>query len=233
MTDLGLYRLIDHTQLDAHATTADIDAACDIATRYGCASVCVRPEWVERAANRIRRVSPVGGIPFEITAVIDFPSGRSSSMAKADQASRAIADGATEIDLVMNLDAALAGDWAVVEADIAAVRDASLGSTLKVIIESAALSDQAIVHACLVSVDCTADYVKTSTGFHPAGGASKHAVSLISAVIPAGMGVKASGGIRTKADALTMIAAGATRLGISATEHLAVDSPSSTLSSAY
>ncbi|HON75473.1 MAG TPA: deoxyribose-phosphate aldolase, partial [Dermatophilaceae bacterium] len=124
--------------------------------------------------------------------------------------------GVDEIDMVVNLAQVRVGDWAAVEADIRAVRVAAAGVVLKVIIESAALTDSEIVRACQASELAGADFVKTSTGFHPAGGASEHAVRLMADTVGGRLGVKASGGIRTTADALAMVAAGATRLGCSA-----------------
>jgi deoxyribose-phosphate aldolase len=223
MSDLDIYSLIDHTELSETANEADIDEACAIATRFGCATVCVRPEWVARAAQKVLGASRSDGLSVGVTAVIDFPLGNAPTDEKVRQTVQAICDGATEIDLVMNYRAALLGDWAQVAADIAAVRDASLGVPLKVIIESAALSDHAIVRACWIAIDHAADYVKTSTGYHPAGGASAHAVALMAATIPSGMGVKASGGVRSRADLLAMVEAGATRIGTSATTTLNSD----------
>jgi deoxyribose-phosphate aldolase len=119
--------------------------------------------------------------------------------------------------MVVNLGAAKAGDWALVESDIAAVRAAAPGAVLKVILETGALSDDEIVRACQAAEAAGADFVKTSTGFHPTGGATVHAVELMKATVGDRLQVKASGGVRTRADAEAMIAAGATRLGVSAT----------------
>ena len=227
MTDLDLYRLIDHTQLREDASAADIEAACHITRIYGCASVCVRPEWVSSAAQELNGVTRLDGTQFGITTVVDFPYGKSTAMEKADEMLRAIADGATEIDLVMDYEAAQRGDWTRVQVGIEAVRDACMGATLKIIIESAALSDREIFRACAIAVDSGANYVKTSTGFHPAGGANVEAVAHMAASVPNGIGVKASGGRRTRDDSLRMVSAGATRIGTSATETLAQDSSSS------
>ena len=220
MRDLDIYSVIDHTELSEAATEEEIDAACETAARFGCASVCVRPEWVKHAAMRLAGATRADGLPVGITTVIDFPHGNSLTSTKVEQTARAIAAGATEVDLVMNIEAALVGNWEQVAADIAAVREASLGATLKIIIESAVLDDRSIVRACLIAVDQGADYVKTSTGYHSAGGATVHDVALMAATVPSGVGVKGSGGLRTKADIVAVLDAGATRIGTSATERL-------------
>lgn len=227
MSHPDLYALIDHTQLAPEATAADIDSACDIAAQFRCATVCVRPEWVAHANSRLTGSRRIDGSPVGVTTVIDFPYGGASLDAKVSETLRSIHDGATEIDLVMDLEAATIGDWVKVAAGIAAVRDASLGTVLKVIIESAGLADADIVKACHVAVDGGADYVKTSTGYSHAGGATTHAVALMSDTVPAGIGIKASGGLRTREDILGMIAAGATRIGTSATATLALPDASS------
>ena len=154
-----------------------------------------------------------------LVAVVGFPSGAHRPETKAAEASLAVDDGATEVDVVIDLGAAVAGDWKAVEADLAAVRAAvPRPIVLKVILETAALArPTAIVSACGAAEDAGADYVKTSTGFHPAGGASVEAVATMSACVEPRLGVKASGGIRTAAEALAMVEAGATRLGCSAT----------------
>ena len=158
------------------------------------------------------------GSTLKIATVCGFPSGKHHSQIKAAEAAHSVSDGAHEVDMVINLGAVKAGEWEDVQADIAAVRTAAPHPTvLKVIIESAALTDDEIVAACRASEAAGADFVKTSTGFHPAGGASVHAVELMAATVGGRLGVKASGGVRTAADALAMVAAGATRLGLSGT----------------
>ena len=144
-----------------------------------------------------------------------FPSGAVKPEIKAAEAARAVADGAEEVDMVINIPLAIEGRAEELQAEIQAVRDAIPGTVLKVIIESAALSDAAIVLACQAAAAAQADFVKTSTGFHPAGGASTHAVKLMRETVGDKLGVKASGGIRTAEDALAMIEAGASRLGLS------------------
>ena len=150
-----------------------------------------------------------------VATVVGFPSGAHKPEIKAAEAARAVEDGADEVDMVINLSKAATGDWDAVEADIRAVREAIPNALLKVIIESAVLDDDAIVAACRASESAGADFVKTSTGFHPAGGASAHAVKIMRDTVGDRLGVKASGGIRDAAAAEEMIAAGASRLGLS------------------
>ena len=206
-----LARMIDHTLLAPAASPGQVALLCGEAIDLGVAAVCVAP-------NRLPL--PVGGLPPEIAVctVIGFPTGAHRSEIKAAEAVRAVADGATELDMVIDLGWASSGLWDRVEADIAAVR-AVLPSPLllKVIIESAALEfDDAIVAACRAAEAAGADFVKTSTGFHPAGGATLEAVALIAATVDGRLGVKASGGIRDTSAALAMVDAGATRIGCSA-----------------
>ena len=151
-----------------------------------------------------------------VCTVVGFPSGAHPSYVKAAETSLAIELGATEIDMVIDLGHAVAGEWGAVTADVASVAQACGGVLLKVIIESAALTPEQVVQACRAAESGGAQYVKTSTGFHPAGGASTHAVALMRATVGDRLGVKASGGIRTAADALAMVEAGANRLGLSA-----------------
>lgn len=201
-------QMVDHTLLKPEATAADVAAFVAEARSLGVWSVCVSPSML-----------PVDGGEVRVTAVCGFPSGKHTSEIKAAEATRAVGDGADEIDMVIDVGAAVAGDWDYVQSDIAAVRAAVPEPTvLKVIIESAALTDEQIVRACEAAEAAGADFVKTSTGFHPTGGASVHAVELMAATVGGRLGVKASGGIRTGAAARAMIAAGATRLGLSGTK---------------
>ncbi|GII99609.1 deoxyribose-phosphate aldolase [Sediminihabitans luteus] len=208
----ALARLVDHTLLKPEATAADVAALVEEGVGLGVFSVCVSPSMLplDAAATRERGLA--------VATVCGFPSGKHHSDVKAFEAERSIAAGADEVDMVINLGAAKEGSWDYVAADIEAVR-ASVpdGKVLKVIIESAALDDHEIVEACRAAVGAGADFVKTSTGFHPAGGASTHAVSLMSETVGGRLGVKASGGVRTLADALAMVEHGATRLGLSGT----------------
>lgn len=199
-------KLIDHTILKPETVAADVERIIAEAAELGTFSVCVSP-------NQLPITTPE---TVKVATVCGFPSGAHLPEVKAAEASQSVALGADEVDMVVNLKLVKEGDWAGVQADIQAVREATAGALLKVIIESAALTDEEIVKCCEASEAAGADYVKTSTGFHPAGGASVHAVQLMRATVGDRLGVKASGGIRTAADALAMIEAGASRLGLSA-----------------
>ncbi|OLT54356.1 deoxyribose-phosphate aldolase [Cellulosimicrobium sp. CUA-896] len=208
----ALARFVDHTLLKPEATPADVAALVDEGARLGVYSVCVSPSMLplDPATTRERGVL--------VATVCGFPSGKHHSDVKAFEAARSVHDGADEVDMVIDVGAAKAGAWDAVRADVAAVRAAvPQDRVLKVIIESAALSDHEIVEACRASEAAGADFVKTSTGFHPTGGATTHAVSIMAETVGGRLGVKASGGIRTLADALAMIEHGATRLGLSGT----------------
>lgn len=198
--------LIDHTLLKPESTAADVAALVAEGRRLGVKAVCVSPNMLPLAETGDLVVATVCG----------FPSGAHKSEVKAAEAARAAVDGAQEVDMVINLAQATTGDYDAVEADIRAVRDALPAEVLlKVIIESAALTDEQIVSVCERAEAAGAEYVKTSTGFHPAGGASTHAVELMARTVGGRLGVKASGGIRTPEAALAMVQAGATRLGLS------------------
>ena len=211
---VALARLVDHTLLKPEATRADVEALIAEGIRLGVYSVCISPSFLPVEV-------PVGidGAPdLQVAPVCGFPSGKHQSDVKAAEAARAVRDGAHEVDMVIDVGAAKEGRFADVEADVRAVRDAAPAPTvLKVIIESAALTDDEIVAVCRAAEAAGADFVKTSTGFHPAGGASVHAVRLMAQTVGGRLGVKASGGIRSAADALAMVEAGATRLGLSGT----------------
>ncbi len=208
----GLARFVDHTLLKPEATPADVAALVEEGVRLGVYSVCVSPSMLplDPATTRERGLL--------VATVCGFPSGKHHSDVKAFEAARSVRDGADEVDMVIDVGAAKAGAWDAVRDDVAAVRAAvPADRVLKVIIESAALTDHEIVEACRASEAAGADFVKTSTGFHPAGGASTHAVSIMAETVGGRLGVKASGGVRTLADALAMIEHGATRLGLSGT----------------
>ena len=207
MTPAELAKTVDHTLLKPEATRADVDALIAEAADLGTYSVCVSP-------NMLPVTVPEG---LKVAVVCGFPSGKHASEIKAAEARLAASQGADEVDMVIDVGAAIEGRYADVEADIRAVREAIPGVVLKVIIESAALNDEQIVAVCEGARSAGADFVKTSTGFHPAGGASVHAVELMARTVGGDLGVKASGGIRSWADATAMIAAGATRLGLSST----------------
>lgn len=199
-------QLIDHTLLKPEATAEQVAALVAEARELGVLAVCVSPSHLPLT----------GADGLVVATVCGFPSGAHHSEVKAAEAARAVQDGADEVDMVINLAQAVTGDWTGVEADIAAVRTAAPAPTvLKVIIESAALDDEQIVAACRAAEAAGADFVKTSTGFHPAGGASAHAVELMAQTVGGRLGVKASGGIRDAAAARAMTDAGATRLGLS------------------
>jgi deoxyribose-phosphate aldolase len=199
---------IDHTLLAPEATAADVVRLCEEATELGVAAVCVSPSHLP--------ITEGLGVGIGIATVIGFPSGAHQPAVKAHEAEVAVDAGATELDMVVNLGLVKAGEWLAAEDDIAAVR-AATPVLLKVILETACLSDEEIVEAARVAEAAGADYVKTSTGFHPAGGASLEAVRLLHDTVGGRLGVKASGGIRDRATAEAMLAAGATRLGCSAT----------------
>ena len=203
----ALARTVDHTLLKPEATDADVAALAAEAAELGVYAVCVSPSRLP--------VQVAGGV--EVCAVVGFPSGAHESEVKAAEAALAVRRGATEIDMVVDLGRVVAGDWGAVEKDIAAVRAAGGSALLKVILETAALSSEQVAEGCRRSEAAGAGYVKTSTGFHPAGGASVEAVRLMRATVGDRLGVKASGGIRDTATAIAMLDAGATRLGMSST----------------
>ena len=207
---MELNRYIDHTLLKPAATRADIAKLCAEAKEYRFASVCVNSAHIAEVA------AALAGTDVAPCCVIGFPLGAMETEAKAFEAARAAALGAKEIDMVMDIGAAKEGDFARVEADIAAVVSAIQGrAKLKVILECCLLTDEEKTAACLAAKRAGADFVKTSTGFST-GGATEHDVALMRAAVGDDMGVKASGGIRTQEDALRMIAAGASRIGASA-----------------
>lgn len=204
-------RIIDHTLLKPEATRADVEALIAEAAELGTYSVCVSPSMLPLTV-------PAG---LKVAVVCGFPSGKHTSAVKSAEAAESVSRGADEIDMVIDVGAALEHRYDDVQADIAAVRAAAPAPVvLKVIIESAALGDEEIVGVCRAAVAAGADFVKTSTGFHPAGGASEHAVRLMRETVGPDLGVKASGGVRTLAQAEAMVAAGATRLGVSGSRAL-------------
>ncbi|AKK05178.1 deoxyribose-phosphate aldolase [Corynebacterium mustelae] len=201
--------LIDHTLLAATAHQREVETLIDEAKQHGFASVCVNPVWVSFAAERLAES------PVKVCTVIGFPLGANTSAVKAFEAEDAIQNGAEELDMVINIGAARAGDWDTVEADIRAVVHAAAGRALvKVIIETCYLSDSEIVEACRRAQAAGADFVKTSTGFGTAGAKKDH-VALMRETVGDALGVKASGGIKTATDFAAMVAAGANRIGTS------------------
>jgi deoxyribose-phosphate aldolase len=212
-TPAELARRIDHTLLKPEATRADVERLCDECLQHEFFACCVNPLWVTLCAQRL------AGSRSAVAAVAAFPLGASLPAVKADEARRAIDQGAREIDMVANLGALRDGDGRSAASDIAAVVDAARrtrpGTLVKVILETAALTDEQIVLGCRCAAEGQADFVKTSTGFHPAGGARVEHVALLRRHA-APMRVKASGGIRDLPAALAMLEAGADRLGLSA-----------------
>jgi len=212
VTDIRhLASMIDHTLLKPEATRAQVEQLCDEAKQYGFASVCVNPAHVRLCAQRLK------GSPVKVCAVVGFPLGATLPEVKAFETQQALEAGATEIDMVINIGALKDKDADLVARDmVAVVRTAHAGNALvKVIIEAALLSDDEKTTACQLAQSAGADFVKTSTGFGP-GGATVEDVALMRRVVGPMMGIKAAGGIRTLADAQKMMAAGATRIGASA-----------------
>lgn len=204
-----LARYIDHTLLKAAATTAEITKLCEEARQYEFASVCVNPGHVALSARLLR------GSPVKVCTVVGFPLGATSTFTKVMETRDCIANGATEIDMVINVGALKAKDYELVKNDIARVVEASQGFTVKVIFETSLLTKEEIVKACELSKLAGADFVKTSTGFS-SGGATVEDIALMRQTVGPNMGVKASGGVRDLETARKMIAAGATRIGASA-----------------
>jgi deoxyribose-phosphate aldolase len=203
-------RTIDHTLLKADATRAQIEQLCAEAREHGFATVCVNPTWVALCAQLLR------GSETRVCTVVGFPLGATLPEVKAFEASRAAADGACEVDMVLNLGALKSADHRLCERDVAAVVEASHrgGAILKVIIEAALLTDDEKVKACVISKAAGADFVKTSTGFGP-GGATAADVALMRRVVGPDMGVKAAGGVKDLRSAQAMLDAGADRIGAS------------------
>lgn len=201
---------IDHTLLKPEASGSSFDSFCSEAVRYGFKAVCVNSARVARVAQKVR------GSEVAVCAVVGFPLGATHRAAKAFEAEKAIEDGATELDMVLNIGALKDGDLKTVEADIQAVRQAAAGPTvLKIIIETCLLTDEEKIRACEIARHAGADFVKTSTGFS-SGGATVEDVALMRRIVGNEMGVKASGGIKDWSAAVAMIKAGADRIGTSA-----------------
>ncbi len=202
--------LIDHTLLAADAARADIERLCAEAREHGFASVCVSSSWVPLTRTLL------DGSGVVTCAVVGFPLGAVTPAAKAYEARLAVAQGAREIDMVIHLGALVSRDYRAVLGDIAGVVEAAGDAIVKVIIEAAALGHDDKIIACCLAKAAGAAFVKTSTGFHSAGGATAADVALMRQIVGPELGVKASGGIRTADDAERMLAAGASRLGASA-----------------
>jgi deoxyribose-phosphate aldolase len=203
-------RYIDHTLLKPDATRDEVLKVCEEGARYGFASVCINPTWVRESACALR------GSGVKVCTVIGFPLGANTPDIKAYEARRAIFDGASELDMVINVGALKSGDYDLVARDIGGIVEVAhdAGSICKVIIETALLTDDEKIRACTIAKDVGADFVKTSTGFSK-GGATVADIALMRRAVGGQMGVKASGGVRDLKQAQEMIQAGATRIGAS------------------
>ena len=222
-------RLIDHAILKPDLRRSDVDAQLDEAAAYRVFSVCVRPSDVRHAVERLV------GTGVGVGTVIGFPHGTTTTSTKVAESLQALADGAFELDMVVNIGAVRSADWELVEQDVRAVVDAADGHVVKVILETAYLTDDEIVAACRAAVTAGASFVKTSTGF-AGGGATEEHIRLMRATVGADTGVKASGGVRGLDAVVAMVAAGADRIGTSASarildeyEHRAATGASSSL----
>jgi deoxyribose-phosphate aldolase len=212
-------RLLDHSVLKPEATESDLRAGAALVRTLAIGYYCVQPCWVSAAARALK------GTDARIVAVAGFPHGCEAPAIKAQAAALAVADGAREIDMVMNFGLLKGGAAVAAAKDIAEVVRAVPGIPVKVIIEARALTDEEKRLACRLAVDAGAAFVKTSTGFHPAGGATVADVKLMRAAVGPQIGVKASGAIRTLADARAMLEAGANRLGTSASATILEELP--------
>lgn len=201
--------MIDHTLLKPEATPAQVERLCAEAAEYHFASVCVNPVYIPLAARLLK------GTGVKVCCVVGFPLGAIAPEQKAAEAASCVAMGAEELDMVIHVGAAKAGDWALVQRDIEGVVKAAAGHTVKVIIETCLLTDEEKVKACEAAKAAGAHFVKTSTGFST-GGATTHDIALMRKTVGPEMGVKASGGIRDYETAMAMIEAGANRIGASA-----------------
>ncbi len=201
--------MIDHTLLKPEATPAQVEKLCAEAAEYHFASVCVNPVYIPLAARLLKDTG------VKVCCVVGFPLGAIAPEQKAAEAASCAAMGAEELDMVIHIGAAKAGDWALVQRDIEGVVKAAAGRTVKVIIETCLLTDEEKVRACEAAKAAGAHFVKTSTGFST-GGATTHDIALMRKTVGPEMGVKASGGIRDYATAMAMIEAGANRIGASA-----------------
>lgn len=206
--------LVDHTLLKPEATRAQIVALCVEALELQTASVCVNGLWIPTVAAEL------AGSSVDVCSVVGFPLGAMSTEALSGEVRSVVESGASEIDMVVAVGHLRGHDDGEAADLVSAVRAAAPDATLKVILETAILSNDEIVRGCHLAVSCGADFVKTSTGFNPAGGATVEAVALMRQTVGANIGVKASGGIRTLADIEQMRAAGANRFGMSATSQV-------------
>ena len=201
--------LVDHTLLKPEATRRELDRLCDEAVLHGFAAVCVHGAWVSRCVRRLRDSDVM------VATVAGFPHGAMTSAAKAFEVKELVERGADEVDVVASIGHILDESWDYVEDDLRAVVQSASGRAVKVILETALLDPVQIVKSAALAKECGARFVKTSTGFHPAGGATVEAVALMRAAVGNDVGVKAAGGVRDCATALRMMVAGATRIGTS------------------
>jgi deoxyribose-phosphate aldolase len=201
--------MIDHAQLKAYATQADIDQLCREAVEFGFRNVCVNPAWTTYCAKQL------AGTPVGICPVVGFPLGANTARIKVEEAREAVKNGASELDMVLNIGALRSGFVEFVQREIAAVVQAVRGVPVKVILETSFLDDSQKIKGCTAAMDAGAAYVKTSTGYGRTG-ASLEDVALMRQTVGDRMGIKAAGGIRSFATAQALIEAGATRLGTSA-----------------
>ena len=213
----SLANRIDHTLLHADATQSEIEELCDEARSYGFASVCINTRWVPTAAEAL------AGSDVMVCTVVGFPLGAMTRLAKAEEARITVAEGAQEVDMVIDVGALLSGDLAGVYEDIRGVV-AAAGVPVKVILETCLLTDEQKAVACLLAMRAGAAYVKTSTGFST-GGATTDDIALMRACVGDALGVKASGGIHARDEAEAMLAAGADRIGASASMAIADGTP--------
>ena len=218
MNRAELARLIDHTELHAYATQVDIAELCDEAVAHGFAAVAVNPAWVSYCAKRL------AGAGVAISSTAGFPLGANTARVKVEEAREAVKNGATEVDMVINVGALKSGFPRYVEREIAAVVEAVKNTPVKVILETSYLTAEEKVAVCEMSVRAGAAFVKTSTGFGHAG-ATVEDVQLMAKAVNGQIGVKAAGGIRSYGDALAMVNAGATRIGTSAGVEILADCP--------
>lgn len=219
MNRLEVARMVDHTVLKPEATNADVMALCTEAEALGVFAVCVSPTFVLTARENL-------SAHIAVATVCGFPSGKHESSMKAAEARLSVEQGADEVDMVIDIGQAIAGNYVLLQQDIETVRAATSSAVLKVILETAALDDDQIRQCCLAAARAGADFVKTSTGFHSSGGASAHAVQVMHQAVGGQLGIKASGGIRTWEQACALIEAGATRLGLSGTRTVLDGAPS-------
>ena len=214
---MNIAKLIDHTVLKPNTTKEDVMKVLEEAKKYNFASVCINPTWVKLAAEEL------AGHDVDVCTVIGFPLGANTTETKVFETKDVIAKGATEVDMVINVGALKDGDNEFVENDIREVVEAAKGKALvKVIIETCLLTDEEKVRACELSVKAGADFVKTSSGFST-GGATAEDIALMRKTVGENVGVKASGGVRTREDAEKMIEAGASRIGASASVAIVLD----------